>query len=154
MKKNGFTLIELLVVIAILGIIMAVSIGSYRTSQRKGRDAQRKHNLREVKTSLMLYYNAYDAYPENDGSGNIIGCGDPVSTCDWGARWERSNVVFMKKLPEDPRNIDPYIYTYTQDGNENFFLVATLENEEDPDAGESQAQCGTGSGSQYVVCAE
>lgn len=148
-NKRGFTLIELLIVIVILGILAVVLMNPV-TQLKKARDSQRKSNLREIKTSLVLYYSIHGAYPENDGDGKIIGCGEPVSSCDWGAKWERDNVVFMKILPDDP--LDTPDYQYTQVDDENFYLIAILEIDSDPSAAKSQAKCGVGLGNEYVVC--
>jgi len=45
----GFTLIELLVVISILAILITMGLTSFASAQRKGRDAKRKSDIREIK---------------------------------------------------------------------------------------------------------
>ncbi|MGB9706948.1 MAG: type IV pilin protein, partial [Microgenomates group bacterium] len=61
--KFGFTLIELLVAVAILGILATVGLGSFQSSQMKGRDARRKSDLSQIQKALEMYYNDKGAYP-------------------------------------------------------------------------------------------
>ncbi|MEI6352858.1 MAG: prepilin-type N-terminal cleavage/methylation domain-containing protein [Candidatus Nomurabacteria bacterium] len=59
MKKftspKGFTLIELLVVIAIIGILGAIVYAPFQTARRKGRDAQKIVEIKNLQSSLLLY---------------------------------------------------------------------------------------------------
>jgi prepilin-type N-terminal cleavage/methylation domain-containing protein len=62
--KAGFTLIELLVVIAIIGILAAIGVSSFGTSQIKARDAKRAADLHQMITALALYADRNkEAYP-------------------------------------------------------------------------------------------
>src|ERR1700733_3321455 len=63
-KNRGFTLIELLVVIAIIGILAAVVLVSLNSARAKSRDARRLADVRQVMTSLELYYNDNGGYPD------------------------------------------------------------------------------------------
>ena len=153
----GFTIIELIIVLGILGILATglLMVMNPVTQLKKARDIQRKSGLREIKTSLNLYYNVFGSYPASDGDNLIKGCDGcptPPCSCPWGEKWQRDNTVFMKQLAKEP--LSSQSYSYTQDGNDNFYLIAALEIESDPGAEESQARCGVGSGSQYVVCAD
>ena len=70
MKKNkstneinkGFTLIELLVVIAIIGILGAIIYAPFQSARRKGRDAQRVIEMKNLVSSLTLYADSHRGY--------------------------------------------------------------------------------------------
>lgn len=62
-KEKGFTLIELLVVIAIIGILAAVVLVSLNSARAKSRDAKRLGDVRQIQTSLELFYNDNGRYP-------------------------------------------------------------------------------------------
>lgn len=62
-KNKGFTLIELLVVIAIIGILASVVLASLNSARRKGRDARRVADIKQVQLALELYFDAQASYP-------------------------------------------------------------------------------------------
>ncbi len=152
MKKLGFTLIELLIVITIIGILSALVMTNVQGVRERARDARRKSDLNSIKTSLRLYYNDFGAFPTSTG-GQINGCGTGSQTCPWGSSFASTN-TYMNTLPLDPSSSssNQITYTYTQTDSDNYTITAVLENESDQDAVESQDKCGTGSGSEYVVC--
>lgn len=159
--KRGFTLIELLVVISIIGMLTALIVVNFNAARERARDVQRKSDLDQIKKALRMYYNDYDGYPADDGSGNILGCGDSGdTTCSWGGQWSASaaNMVYMKILPQDPLDPDQN-YLYAQGTtDQDFLLTATLENKSDGDICDSQIHCGASECNQesgeYVVCAD
>jgi len=53
--NRGFTLIELLVVIAIIGILGSIVYAPFQTARRKGRDAQRIVEIKNLASSIALY---------------------------------------------------------------------------------------------------
>lgn len=57
MKKGlrGFTLIELLVVIAIIGLLSTVIAGPVQTGLKKGRDAKKIGDLKQIQSALAQY---------------------------------------------------------------------------------------------------
>src|SRR3989344_7420787 len=96
-KNKGFTLIELLVVISIIVILITMGMTSFATAQRKGRDAKRKADLRDMKNSLEQYYTVCGLlYPTLIPGENYysepINCPDPV------------NIDIMAELPKDPKS--------------------------------------------------
>ena len=144
--KKGFTLVELLVVMAILGVLVTLVGGNFRSSQIRGRDAQRKSDLKQISNSLELFFNDYGFYPSSDEQGRILACPyDSESggtACDWnvegGDRFEdvypgTANVrtTYLIKIPDDP--VSTYDYFYRQPGGDvkKFQLFARLENSED-----------------------
>jgi len=145
--KLGFTLIELLVVIAILGILATITLANFSTSQAKGRDAQRKSDLKQISLALEAYNTDHGAYPLSGTVGNvgkIMSCDDSdvaVGTCEqidceWGGTSDRefcdSNyTVYMKEIPDDTVSSQHYCYIST-DGK-SYKLYADLENTHDSD---------------------
>lgn len=121
--RRGFTLIELLVVIAILGLLSTIGLGSFRSSQIKGRDTQRKNDLGQLQRGLEAYYNDKGKYPE---TGKLPGAGLPwQDTLPSG----EAGTLYMKEIPVDPTS---YRYIYESDGS-YYKIFAHLENEKDKD---------------------
>lgn len=133
-RPLGFTLIELLVVIAILGILAAASLAIFSTSQMKGRDSQRKSDLKQISNALEIYYNDYNSYPPSS-VGKIAGC--PIATetaCAWGTgQFTDGKTVYLKTVPKDPSGLSYYYRTVAVGGvvNQGYQLYARLENAQD-----------------------
>jgi type II secretion system protein G len=128
-SKNGFTLVELLVVIAILGVLVSVTLVAFRSSQARGRDAQRKSDLKQISSALELYYSDYGEYPADSG-GQIQGCnGNP---CTWGSgEFTDGRTVYFKAVPKDPSDYTYFYRIPDPPGNQKFQLFSYLENTQD-----------------------
>lgn len=63
---RGFTLMELLVVIAIISILVAISIASYSTAQKKSRDSRRVADMKAIQNAWEQYYADNQSYPGTD----------------------------------------------------------------------------------------
>ncbi len=128
-QSKGFTLIEILVVMVIIGILSVIGLGSFSSSQMKGRDSKRKNDLRQLGLALEAYYNDKGHYPL--GSGQVEGCGaGAAQTCSWGAEFSETNgATYMVEMPMDPHG---HTYNYQSDGTE-YYLFARLENDKDLD---------------------
>jgi len=114
--KKAFTLIELLVVIAILGILATVGLTSFRTAQMRGRDAQRKSDLKQMSNAVELYYQDYKRYPL-------------ASALVAGSEFTDGKTSYFKKVPADPGS-GQYVYRVSATGNK-YQLLARLENTRD-----------------------
>lgn len=144
-KRVGFTLIELLVVVSLIGVLATLVLANLNAARQRGRDAQRKSDLRNIQTALRLYYNDYNKYP--DGESTIRGCGGSgISECDWGGSFESGIQTYMSTLPNDP--LPDVWYNYQQIDADNYTLTACLENLSD-EKGQPSATCE--SSWEYVV---
>ena len=100
---RGFTLVELILVMAIIAILTTFITGGLGSSQVKGRDAQRKSDLRQMASALELYYQDYGEYPA-ENNGVIIACpydsGTGTGTnCAWGSsRFTDDKTLYLKIL--------------------------------------------------------
>lgn len=105
-KNLGFTLIELLVVISIIGILAALSIVSFTSSQKQARDTSRKSDIKQYQSSLELFANKYSLYPSRPVA---VGVAASSTLC---------NDLSLGNCPEDPKNgVDSsYTYKYQSDG--------------------------------------
>ena len=134
-RQPGFTLIELIVVIGLVVILAGLAAVSYTAVQQKGRDAQRKNDLNQIKIALTTYYNAQVpvSYVASSGATppaqiTIDNSTDALSLA--------LKPNFLKTVPIDPINVTPNVYKYqsylTGSVNTDFKLFATLENKTDP----------------------
>jgi general secretion pathway protein G len=149
--RKGFTLVEVLVASAIIAILTVVGLMVINpiTQFNKTRDARRKSDLAQLKTALQMYHNDQGEYPV---PGSFPGPGE-----EW-TRPGYTDVVYMRSVPGDPSDGDNYHYGGTGAEQQDFCLVATLQNVNDPATTESQTLCNrcagevTISGGNYVVC--
>lgn len=116
LNSKGFTIIELLVVIVIIGILVALALPQLFAAQERGRDTERKNDLKNIKTQLETYFNDEGAYPT--GVTNAAG----LVAFDSG--------VLNLTADDTSGPKDSEVYGYTSDG-ETYTLSATLENEND-----------------------
>jgi prepilin-type N-terminal cleavage/methylation domain-containing protein len=112
--KRGFTLIELLVVIAIIGILASIVLASLDSARKKGRDARRIADVKQIQLALELYYDANSAYPPVLSTTTLVSPG------------------YISVVPTDPTNGHAYSYTpYGTTGNtalcSSYHLGASLE---------------------------
>lgn len=63
MGQKGFTIVELLIVIVIIGILAALVFVQFNGMQQRGRDADRKADVRLIESKLAEYYADEGEYP-------------------------------------------------------------------------------------------
>lgn len=127
---QGFTLIELLVVISIIGILATLVTANLSAARQRGRDAERKADLKSISTALRLYYNDHGEYPANGFFDSL-----------WGSSWSDGTTVYMNTVPNDP--LPDVSYSYQKIDDDNYVLSACLENESD-DKGVADDSCASG----------
>jgi len=116
-NKKGFTLIELLVVIAIIGLLATLAIVALQNARQKSRDAKRVSDIKQMQTSLDLFYSDNNTYPAVAAAiqlgqattdalcgGGFVAAGDASCTAD---------ATYMDRVPADPVDNAPLIYQYT-----------------------------------------
>ncbi len=125
---SGFTLIELLVVITIIAVLSSIGFASFRGTQSKARDSQRKQDLRQLSSALEIYFQKNNAYINPAG----VGAGDCTNDM---ANFYSVIAPFManQKVPKDPLTGNPYCYMPLNNG-QSFRLFAILENSGDKNA--------------------
>lgn len=112
-NSKGFTIIELLVVIVIIGILVALALPQLFAAQARGRDTERKNDLKNIKTQLETYFNDEGSYP----TGTLEA--------------ERETLNLSEADIEAPRdNNPPYEYIPSTDGS-TYVLRTELENTDD-----------------------
>lgn len=143
--EGGFTLVELLIVITILGILASIALVAFRSAQTRGRDAQRKSDLKQMNSALELFYADYQKYPNAVGVAPAACPYTPPNTwaaCSWGTgEFTDGKTVYFKVLPKDPVSTAAYLYRVDAT-NQKFQLFAHLENTQDPQLITTTQVCG------------
>lgn len=122
-RSKGFTIIELLVVIVVIGILVALLLPNLFSAQQRGRDADRKNDVKTIQQQLEAYYNDNNHYP-----------GDTATLVP----------DYMEEVPTDPNTGNAYVYEPKDDAGADcsaapdtcvkYKLAADLENDNDADA--------------------
>lgn len=119
LNQKGFTIIELLVVIVIIGILVALTLPNLFAAQARGRDSDRKNELKNLQQKLETHFGDNDQYPV--GLADL----DPAPTEDE-TTGPRNDAYVYEALPEGCDNETINCNSYT--------LTADLENDSDKDA--------------------
>lgn len=136
--NKGFTLIELLVVIAIISVLASLLMANFVGIRQRGRDAERKSDLRQIQAALELYRADNGLYPTE-----LAACGS-IFEYDTGT----STVTYMQEVPCDPLSEDDYTYTSDQS---TYTIYACIENANDSDAEEGDTSCDASTGVVYLL---
>ena|SRR3989344_3913026 len=125
MRSKGFSLVELLTIISILAILASIGLVSFSSVQSKGRDSNRKQDLRALSVALELYKQSNGTYFSTSSMQCNTGNSDAFYTAIG---------PFMSggAAPPDPRTQEKYCY-FSLNSGESFRLFAKLENCSDKD---------------------
>ena len=130
--SKRFTLIELLVVVAIIGILSSTVLASLNSARKKGRDARRVADIKQLQLALELYYdaNTTTGYPTTLA---------PLATDG-----------FIAVIPKDPLGATDYSYAALGSAGSctGYHIGATLETanaalDGDADAAADAGICGS-----------
>lgn len=141
-NRKGFTLIELLVVIAIISVLAGLLVANFVGVRLRGRDAQRKSDLRQIQSALELYRSDNDNYPDT-----LPSCGSALTA---------GPVTYMQKIPCDPLQKTNYVYVALPGGCSTDCILYTiygcLENANDQDRdGTTQSGCSGSTNISYTL---
>lgn len=114
-SSKGFTLIELLVVIAIIGVLASIVLASLNTARRKGRDAKRVGDIKNIQTALEMYFDSCAAYPASLLISATNGCPSGITLGS-----------FLPAIPVGPLTGEIYAY-FSESTYTTYHLGATLE---------------------------
>ena len=127
----GFTLIELLVVIATISGLAGLLVANFVGIRQRGRDAQRKSELRQIQSALELYRSDNGIYPLTAAfptcPNQFVGTGPTPP-------------VYMQKIPCDP--LQNTSYTYSSTDGRTYTIYACLENTNDSNRDANDATAG------------
>lgn len=96
-REKGFTLVELMVVVAIIALLAAIVIPNYVHARAQAAVSQSEANIKQIATSLELYYADNQAYPAS-GTVNPALFGGATNS-------------YLSSTPTNAQGHKPYAYT-------------------------------------------
>jgi general secretion pathway protein G len=129
---RGFTLIELVVTLALVGLMAMVAVPLYEVTATRMKEMELRTALRQIRTALDAYKDAYDAgkieksdpsdsgYPPSlkvlvDGvdaaqsTSNLTSSTSNISGSSGTTGNGPSRLMFLRQLPRDPFTPDPSV---------------------------------------------
>lgn len=101
-QLGGFTLIELLVVIAIIGLLSTLAVVSLNNARQKSRDAKRVSDIKQIQTSLELYYADKNSYPGVAAATVLGGASAKALSATNGFNAVAAGTTYMGQVPKNP----------------------------------------------------
>ena len=109
-RPRGFTLIELVITVAIVGVLAGIAVPTMELTVKRNREQELRLVLREIRTAIDAYKQAYDA-------GRMIrivgGSGYPptlrmlVEGVPDALDPNERKIYFLRRIPRDPMSLDP-----------------------------------------------
>jgi len=94
-SERGFTLIELMIVVAIIAILAGILIPNFINARAQAQTAACESNLRQIATSLELYYADNQQYPNAPSFTNVTP-----------SLLTSNGVTYLANIPKDPSALD------------------------------------------------
>ena len=118
MKKQfkGFTLIELLVVIAIIGLLSTLAVVALNSARQKSRDAKRVSEIKQIQTSLELFFADQNGYPGETAASDLGTTNYAVleSVDGFDVSTDPDGTIYMGLVPAAPTPPSPVVpYEYS-----------------------------------------
>jgi general secretion pathway protein G len=108
-SRRGFTLIEVVVTLALVGLLALVALPLYEISSVRVKESELRLALRQIRTALDAYRAASDTgliVKQADDSGYPPSLEVLVNGVDNAADVNRSRLVFLRRIPRDPFQLD------------------------------------------------
>jgi len=136
-SRSGFTLVEIILVIGMIGVILGglIAVIDPAAQFRKGKDSQRKADIKAIQNALELFRADNGSYP--------------TWVTHVGGGWATANtmnlnmggVTYLRTIPEGPgdypdsgsANVGNCDYIYSSGGSV-YTIYTVLENKSDKDA--------------------
>ena len=137
-SRRGFTLLELLISTTIIALISSIGMVSYEKVKINARDAKRVSDIKQIQTSLEIFFESHGYYPPDriyGPEGEILGMPETKYLTDVGFAPKESGTTYII-LPKNPLpNGSNYVYrSINRNGSdcdtgdcEAYVLLFTLE---------------------------
>jgi len=105
MNSRGFTLIELVITVTIVGLLATAAMPLVELTVKRGKEAELRVNLREIRTALDAYKRAADQghiEQEADMSGYPPSLEVLVEGVEDFTSPEHKRIYFLRRVPRDP----------------------------------------------------
>ena len=118
---KGLSLVEIIIIMVIIGILAAVAVPIYKANINKVKAMEAEECLGAIRTSLRVYYAAYDCYPISDNYVNITSVAAlDLSDYDLTGKYYHKNNYYYKSVSGTA-----YLIKAEAKNSPTFFMDAT-----------------------------